>query len=217
MSVGLDALNKLQQQRAAGGVEPQIPAVAAPSPRRGPSLRLVIVLTVAVITAGTVYYRSHRRAVPSWVAFAVPQHAAAPPLAPAAVAYLPNLPPAIRLVSAAATGISSAPAPVLVPSSAARIAPVRNAPQISPPAVPPHAPASFEPDPIISGFVAAVKIDGIRVGDGRSPMVLFNDAVYRPNDEVNLVLGLRLVGIEANRLTFLDSRGVLYTKPFGEQ
>jgi hypothetical protein len=46
-------------------------------------------------------------------------------------------------------------------------------------------------------------------------MVLFNDAVYRLNEQVNIALGLRLVGIEANRLTFQDSRGVLYTKPFG--
>jgi len=219
MSVGLDALNKLQQQRSAGGVEPQLAAVPAPSPKRRASLWLVIGFAVAATIAGTVHYRSHRRAVPARVAFAIPPHTAerrpAPAAAPAAVGHTPDLPPAIRLGSAAVTGISSAPAPVLVPSSAAAVAPAHPAPQIFPPVTPPHSPASFTPDPVISDFVTAVRVDGIRVGDSRSPMVLFNDAVYRLNEQVNIALGLRLVGIEANRLTFQDSRGVLYTKSFG--
>ena len=54
---------------------------------------------------------------------------------------------------------------------------------------------------------------GIRTSETGSK-VLMNDKVYRLNDLVDRKLGLRLVKIEADSLTFADATGATYVKSF---
>jgi hypothetical protein len=56
-------------------------------------------------------------------------------------------------------------------------------------------------------------VTGIRTSETGSK-VLMNDKVYRANDIVNRALGLRLVKITADSLTFADASGATYVKNF---
>ena len=42
--------------------------------------------------------------------------------------------------------------------------------------------------------------------------VMINDKVYRINDVVDRALGLKLSGIQADRLTFTDERGTAWVR-----
>jgi hypothetical protein len=79
---------------------------------------------------------------------------------------------------------------------------------------PPAAPAPLDPtkpDPKILAYLDALQIAGVRVADTGSK-VLMNDRVYRENEIVDHLLGLRLKKVESDTLTFIDERGVIYTK-----
>jgi len=70
-----------------------------------------------------------------------------------------------------------------------------------------------KPDPKILAYLDALQIAGIRVSDTGSK-VLMNDRVFRENEIVDHLLGLRLKKVESDNLTFVDERGVIYTKNF---
>jgi hypothetical protein len=70
-----------------------------------------------------------------------------------------------------------------------------------------------KPDPKILAYIDALQIAGIRVSDTGSK-VLMNDRVFRENEIVDHLLGLRLKKVESDNLTFVDERGVIYTKSF---
>jgi hypothetical protein len=76
----------------------------------------------------------------------------------------------------------------------------------------PPAPAA-RPDPRVQAFVDALRVAGIRASGGDSK-VLMNDRVFRVNDIVERMLGLRLTGVAADRLSFTDENGVVYTRNF---
>jgi hypothetical protein len=65
----------------------------------------------------------------------------------------------------------------------------------------------------IANYVDKVRVTGIRTSESGSK-VLMNDKVYRLNDLVDRKLGLRLVKIEADSLTFADATGATYVKSF---
>jgi hypothetical protein len=44
--------------------------------------------------------------------------------------------------------------------------------------------------------------------------VLMNDKVYRVNDTVDRALGVKLVKVGADALTFADANGITYEKKF---
>lgn len=77
------------------------------------------------------------------------------------------------------------------------------------------------PQPVVEGsladriadFVDKARVTGIRASDTGSK-VLMNDKVYRVNDVVNRNLGLRLVKIESDSLTFADANNATYVKNF---
>jgi len=69
------------------------------------------------------------------------------------------------------------------------------------------------PDPKILAYLDALQVAGIRVSDTGSK-VLMNDRVYRECEIVDHLLGLRLKKVESDTLTFVDERGVVYTKNF---
>ncbi len=68
-----------------------------------------------------------------------------------------------------------------------------------------------KPDPKILAYLDALQIAGVRVSDTGSK-VLMNDRVFRENEIVDHLLGLRLKKVESDLLTFVDERGVIYTK-----
>ena len=120
---------------------------------------------------------------------------AASPVAPAAP---PGSAPPSPVGVASVPPVSDVPAPA-VASAALR------------PAAPP-APAA-RPDPRIQAFVDALRVAGIRAS-GSDSKVLMNDRVFRVNDIVERTLGLRLTGVAADRLSFTDENGVVYTRNF---
>jgi hypothetical protein len=66
-------------------------------------------------------------------------------------------------------------------------------------------------DPKILSYLDAMKVAGVRVSDSGSK-VLMNDRVFREGEIVDHLLGLRLKKVESDMLTFVDERGVIYTK-----
>jgi hypothetical protein len=131
---------------------------------------------------------------------------------------LPNAPaPATTPTAPAASLFASSPAPP-APSqpvvSQLALPVLRSLSEgVSPP---PTAPAPIDPskpDPKILAYLDALQIAGIRVSDTGSK-VLMNDRVFRENEIVDHLLGLRLKKVESDTLTFVDERGVIYTKNF---
>lgn len=134
------------------------------------------------------------------------------PAAPAASATA-TPPPAVR-----APLVSAKPAPtVAVPAERipAAPAPASKAAPPSPPAVAttPAPPAEPPRNVKILEFLDKLSVTGVRVA-GADSRVLMNNRVYKVNDMVDYVLGLRLVGVTSNRLTFRDDNGMTYTKSF---
>jgi hypothetical protein len=106
----------------------------------------------------------------------------------------------------AATPLATAPskpaspevAPVSAPAAAPAIVAATGTPKIEARAIP---------------FIEGLRIAGIRASATDSK-VLMNDRVYRSGDIVEHEIGLKLVGITANSLTFEDERGGRYTRNF---
>lgn len=65
----------------------------------------------------------------------------------------------------------------------------------------------------IQAFVESMHVMGIRAA-GDDSRALINGRHYRINDVVERNLGVRLVKVEATRVTFADQNGVLYLKTF---
>ena len=72
-------------------------------------------------------------------------------------------------------------------------------------------PAAPKQDYRILAYIDKLKVIGIRAAGGESK-VLMSGRVYRLNDIVDYELGIRLTGVGATTLTFLDENGVAYTK-----
>ena len=77
----------------------------------------------------------------------------------------------------------------------------------------PQQPAAPTRNIEILSFLENTRIAGVRIA-GNDSKVLMNDHVYRVNSLVNIELGLRLTGIDATALTFVDENGIVYTKTF---
>lgn len=75
----------------------------------------------------------------------------------------------------------------------------------------PAPPVKLEPRAIT--YIEGLRIAGIRASATDSK-VLMSDRVYRVGDTVEHELGLKLIGITANSLTFEDEHGGRYTRQF---
>ena len=121
--------------------------------------------------------------------------------------------PAAPLPVAAAAPAESAPPP----AATTGVSPVSEvpAPTVAKteihPATPPTTVA--KPDARAQAFVDALRVTGIRAS-GNDSKVLMNDRVFRLNDIVERTLGLRLTGVAADRLSFTDPNGMVYTRNF---
>ena len=99
--------------------------------------------------------------------------------------------------------------------------PTTTTPAVEPPPVvaaapkprPASHPTASPQDPRILTFIDAIRVTGIR-SSGSESKVLMNDRVYRVNDVVERTLGLKLIKVEPEALTFADPNGVVYTKTF---
>jgi hypothetical protein len=68
-----------------------------------------------------------------------------------------------------------------------------------------------KPDPKILAYLDAMQVAGVRLSDTGSK-VLMNDRVFRQGEIVDHLLGLRLIKVGSDMLTFVDERGIIYTK-----
>ena len=63
----------------------------------------------------------------------------------------------------------------------------------------------------VLAFLDKLRVLGVRSAGGDSK-VLMSGRVYRLNDIVDYELALRLTGVTATTLTFVDDNGAVYTK-----
>jgi len=75
------------------------------------------------------------------------------------------------------------------------------------------APVTAPSDERVQAWIDAVKIGGVRAA-GADSRVFMKDRLYRINDIVDRPLGIRLIKVEADSLTFSDANGVTYVKYF---
>jgi hypothetical protein len=93
-------------------------------------------------------------------------------------------------------------------ASPAAVAPTANPAPASTATVPAGA---AKPDERIAAYVEALRITAIRANDNK---VIMNEKVYRVNEIVERNLGVRLVKVANDSLTFADGNGVTYVKYF---
>jgi hypothetical protein len=133
--------------------------------------------------------------------------------APAQNITAPATAPALEkspATTATTSTVTAAPAPSTTPVITAT-SPFLAAPP--PPAAPSQSSAldPTKPDPKILAYLDALQVAGIRMSDTGNK-VLMNDRVFREGEIVDHLLGLRLTKVENDTLTFVDDRGVIYTK-----
>lgn len=241
MSLINDALKRAQRQRAAeaAGVNPPMPGGSSSRvSKRGKPLSaqswllIVVGATVLIVLSvvATVYL------VRDEPAPARPTVAVTP--APAVATQTP--PPTIDLGLKRAATVDSAPSLVVFVPSPAKSdsplpAPAATTPVVTQAATPPAVAPASEPSAavpanpaptspraaVVSGppdervnlFLDKLHVTGIR-SSGQDSKVLMNDRVYRVNDIVDRTLNLKLTHVQPGQLTFLDDRGVVYTKNF---
>lgn len=132
-----------------------------------------------------------------------------PNVTPAATVKTPAAAPRIETPKPEPVAPTFTPTPAPTPAAAA-VASI----QTPPPTVAPKPdlpPAKLEPKAI--NYIEAIRVAGIRASTTDSK-VLMNDRVYRLGDVVEHEMGLKLVGITSNSLTFEDEHGSRYTRSF---
>jgi hypothetical protein len=66
---------------------------------------------------------------------------------------------------------------------------------------------------LVQGIIDRFRISGVRTS-GADSKALIDGHVYRVNDIVEKTIGLRLVKVESDTLTFTDRNGDSYTRSF---
>ncbi len=207
MSLINDALKKAQKQRAgdnapaSGSTLHEGEASGSIAKRDKPPAFTTLLIRIGLITGALLivlvgtYLGRHR----------APQPIIQPTLAqPTSAPATPTPPPVVSTVKA--------PDTVSLPIPAAAPAIVAPEPIVTPPPPPPpSAPPKFSPQAII--FVENLRISVIRASATDSK-VLMSDRVYRTGDIVAYELGLKLVEITADSLTFENESGARYTRNF---
>lgn len=223
MSLINEALKKAQRQRnqpgaldAESGSSSAHPVAKRGAPLRAQTVLILFAASAALIVVSvvlTVYLVN--RPTPAPTAPAHPRTVAPPPAnldTPSPVIVAPPLAPPPAPAAAAVTAVSTS-----APTSAAADTPATASPAHSTSAVPPSpapAPASAVVDVAAAqNFVDAIRVTGIR-SSGNESKVLMNDRVYRVNDIVERTLGLKLIKVSSDALTFADPNGATYVKNF---
>lgn len=100
----------------------------------------------------------------------------------------------------------ASPPPIQIPTVSAEPEPAP-----APPPAQPHGPP--KPLPEVYAIIDALRVNGIRAST-TDPKVIMNDRLFRLNDVVDRVYGLKLIGITSTSLTFRDGFGATYTRTF---
>jgi len=227
MSLINEALKKAQRQRAAeastAGDAESAPGRVAKRPQAMRAQTVILLAAAATVlivfsVVVTVYWLNaapepKRIAAPvtpkpAPAAASDPRPIVVPAAASPAGAAPASTPPAAVSLPAVATVTPTPTAPTPVSTVAT---PAPEPPSTTASAAPKLAPDA--PDPRIQSFVDTVRVTGIR-SSGSDSKVLMNDRVYRVNDLVDRALGVKLIRVAPDTLTFADARGVTYTKSF---
>ncbi|MES2692233.1 MAG: hypothetical protein V4773_02090, partial [Verrucomicrobiota bacterium] len=132
------------------------------------------------------------------------------PAVPASAATAPPPSPTVNQATATPPGSTFSQPPATQPATTAATEPASE--PLPSKFVPPPA-AAAKTDERIAAFVDAIKVTGIR-SSGAESRVLMNDRVYKVNDIVERTLGVRLVKVAPDSLTFSDNNGFTYVKLF---
>lgn len=231
MSLINDALKKAQRERTG---EPQ---VVAPMPGGGPrptpsdtgrpaAFRLQVMLIAGgavlglVLAAGALLFSRRESPADTRPASTVASAPATP--APAtATTEAPKSPAPSSAIEVKAP----ASEPSVIASATSARPPAAEPPLLTVKTTPPEpaaatvatAPTNSGPPPAATtkfvDAVEALRVMGIRAS-GSESKVLMNDRVFRIGDVVNHDLGVKLTGVTANSLTFVDATGATYTRYF---
>lgn len=225
MSLINDALKKAARQRAEEQADIALPAQTGRRkriPRHGAPMTaqtmvllaagaVTLIVASVVITGILITGRLEPR--PAAVATPPPptQAPKAPPVVvvqvprpadvPVAPVRQPTPPPPTAEPVAQAAPAPSAPAPS-APGPRATAEPARA------PAAPPPSHADQ-----VQSFVDGLRVTGVRAA-GPDSKALVDGHIYRVNDVLDRGLGVRLVQVDPDHLTLVDSQGVTYIKSF---
>jgi cytoskeletal protein RodZ len=115
------------------------------------------------------------------------------------------------VVASAPVKIEPAKPQIVETPAPAVVTPAATVPIITTPSTEASRPGRLEARAVT--FIEAIRVSGIRAS-GSDRKVLMNDRVYRLGDLVEPEMGLTLVGIATNALTFQDEKGAKYTRNF---
>lgn len=205
--VGLGAFVYLRRE-SAPAIVPAAPVAAAPSPA-APTLQPAPAVTPVASAAVN--------PPPSPVSTpVVPSPATTVAAAPSLPVSRPveSAPPVFTVPhTAAAAPVATVTPPKPEPGSPAAVATAPAAVSEPPPAVAPAPTGPARMDARALTYINTIRVAGIRASANDSK-VLMNDRVYRIGDMVEYEMGLKLVGITGNSLTFENDAGVRYTRNF---
>lgn len=214
MSLINDALKKAARQRAqeADGLPPMPGGGHGRGPARTGAKKTqtmilvgggaVVLVVVSVVLTGVMMNKGAPEAKP--VAAVVPTQV--PTLAPPAPKIMVQ-PAPVAITLPQAVQAPQAPAPAAPPTPAP--APIV---VLAAPTPPPASAAPLQADQI-QNLVDNYHISGVRAA-GAGSKALIDGHVYRINDLVDRLLGLRLVKVDEDHLTFTDRTGATYIRAF---
>lgn len=216
MSLINDALKKAARQRAEerADMAPPMPGGGARvrrqrAPIRTQTLILVGAAAVALVVVSAVVTGILVTGKPETkpTASPAPTQPAPAEKAPAKVAA-PE--PVIQVSIPKVAASAPAPAPSPTASSAPAAAPPIAAPANPPPAAPAAAQGHNDQ---IQGIVDRFHVSGVRAA-GADSKALVDGHVYRVNEIIDRSVGLKLVKVDTDHLTFVDGDGATYLKSF---
>lgn len=242
MSLINDALKKAQrlrheQQAAATAAEEALsgtPIKKRGKPMRAQSLILIcagaaVLVVASVLATFFLLTRDEPPPTPKPAIKPAPLTESATPSPVIVAPVIPHVQPTSATTPLAETPATTAPTPIVAatptpPPTAVADTPIASSPvktEPTPPApttaatlpapAPPKAAADDAAKEKIAAFLDALRVTGVR-SSGADSKVLMNDRVYRVNDLVDRSLGLKLIKVESDTLTFSDAAGATYTK-----
>ena len=220
MSLINDALKKAARQRAEeqGEVIPPMPGGGHRRPSRpGEPMRvqtivligaaaLALIVVSAVVTGIFVTGKPDVK-----VAAVIQSPTLAPTPAPQKVVVQGPLIAVPQALPASVPTPTSAPVAVVRPAVVAAVEPTA-APTPRPVATAP-ATAPQNRNELIQGIVDRYRVSGVRAA-GADSKALVDGHVYKINEVIDRTIGLKLVKVEADHLTFVDAQGDTYLKSF---
>jgi hypothetical protein len=230
MSLINDALKKAARQRAQeeSGVAPLRTGggVAQSTGQREPmstqnmiligAAALVLIVVSAVVTGMLIAGKFESKPAAALAAAPAPA-APAPAAAGPAPAIAISLPKPVPAPAAAPAPVVAAPAPVVVTTPVPTAPPAAAPPSVAvipaPAATAAQASAAQAQNDLIQNMVDKYHVSGVRAAATDSK-ALIDGHVYRQGEFLDRSLGLKLVGVDQDHLTFTDKAGNTYIKSF---